>query len=51
MHMTIENSETFSASATYLKSKVTSNYSATPDGLAVYNAAGYTGNFKGSELP
>lgn len=40
-----------SASATYLKSKVTSNYSETPDGLAVYNAAGYTGNFKGSELP
>lgn len=40
-----------SASATYLKSKVTSNYSATPDGLAVYNASGYTGNFKGSALP
>ena len=40
-----------SAGATYLKSKVTSNYSATPDGLAIYNAAGYTGNFKGSELP
>ena len=40
-----------SASATYLKSKVTGNYSATPDGSAVYNAAGYTGNFKGSELP
>ncbi|MFW2830422.1 TonB-dependent receptor [Sphingomonas sp. ID0503] len=41
----------FSASGTYLKSKVTSNYSATPDGLAVYNASGYTGNFKGSDLP
>lgn len=41
----------FSASATYLKSKVTGDYSATPDGLAVYNAAGYTGNFKGSGLP
>lgn len=40
-----------SASATYLKSKVTGNYSATPDGSLVYNAAGYTGNFKGSELP
>jgi iron complex outermembrane receptor protein len=40
-----------SAGATYLKSKVTSNYSATPDGLAIYNAAGYTGDFKGSELP
>ena len=40
-----------SAGATYLKSEVTSKYSATPDGLAVYNAAGYTGDFKGSELP
>jgi len=40
-----------SAGATYLKSKVTSNYSATPDGSAIYNAAGYTGNFKGSSLP
>ena len=40
-----------SASATYLKSKVTGNYSATPDGSSVYNAAGYTGNFRGSELP
>lgn len=39
------------ASATYLKTKVTSNYSKTPDGLNVYNAAGYTGNFKGSALP
>lgn len=42
---------TLSANATYINSKVTSNYSATPDGLAVYNAAGYTGDFKGSELP
>lgn len=40
-----------SASATYLKSKVTGDYSATPDGSAVYNAAGYTGNFRGSTLP
>lgn len=40
-----------SASATYLKTRVTSNYSTTPDGLNVYNAAGYTGNFKGSDLP
>ena len=40
-----------SANGTYLKGKVTSDYSATPDGLAVYNAAGYTGNFNGSELP
>jgi outer membrane receptor protein involved in Fe transport len=42
---------TLSANATYLKSKVTSNYSATPDGLGVYNAQGYTGNFRGSVLP
>ncbi len=40
-----------SAGATYLKSKVKSDYSATADGFAVYNAAGYTGNFKGSDLP
>lgn len=40
-----------SASATYLKAKVTSDYSKTPDGQAVYNAAGYTGNFRNSELP
>ncbi len=42
---------TVSLSGTYLNSKVTKNYSATPDGLPVYNAEGYTGNFKGSELP
>jgi iron complex outermembrane receptor protein len=42
---------TLSLSGTYLNSKVTSNYSTTPDGAAVYNAQGYTGNFKGSELP
>lgn len=41
----------FSAGATYLKSKVDEDYSATPDGLAIYNAQGYTGNFKGSKLP
>lgn len=40
-----------STGATYLKGKVKSDYSATEDGFAVYNAAGYTGNFKGSELP
>lgn len=40
-----------SAGATYLKGKVKSDYSSTEDGFAVYNAAGYTGNFKGSELP
>jgi iron complex outermembrane recepter protein len=39
------------ASATYLKTKVTSDYSTTPDGLNIYNAAGYTGNFKNSTLP
>lgn len=42
---------TLGASGTYLKSKVTSDYTQTPDGLAVYNAAGFTGNFRGSELP
>jgi outer membrane receptor protein involved in Fe transport len=42
---------TLSGSASYLKTKVTSNYSATPDGQNVYNASGYTGNFYGSELP
>lgn len=42
---------TLSTSATYLKTKVTSDYSQTPDGIAVYNAQGYTGNFKNSELP
>jgi outer membrane receptor protein involved in Fe transport len=40
-----------SASATYLDAKVTSNFSQTSDGLDVYNALGYRGNFKGSELP
>ena len=42
---------TLSAGATYLNSKVTGDYTKTPDGLAVYNAAGYTGNFKDSKLP
>ncbi|MBC2670567.1 TonB-dependent receptor [Novosphingobium piscinae] len=42
---------TLSGSATYLKAKVTSDYAKTPDGQAVYNAAGYTGNFRDSELP
>lgn len=42
---------TLGASGTYLKSKVTEDYFQTPDGLAVYNAAGFTGNFKGSKLP
>lgn len=40
-----------SASATYLQSEVTGNYSQTPDRLAVYNASGFTGNFRGSALP
>lgn len=42
---------TVSAGATYLKSKVSGSFFETPDGSAVYNAAGYTGDFKGSELP
>ena len=42
---------TLTGSGTYLKSKVTSSFSTTPDGLAVYNTGGYTGDFKGSELP
>jgi outer membrane receptor protein involved in Fe transport len=42
---------TLSASATYLKSKVSEDFFETPDGSAVYNSAGYTGNFRGSELP
>lgn len=42
---------TLTASGTYLKSKVSQDFSATPDGSAVYNSAGYTGNFRGSELP
>ncbi|VWX54157.1 TonB-dependent receptor [Novosphingobium sp. 9U] len=41
----------FSASGTYLKSKVKGDYAFTEDGDAVYNAAGYTGNFRGSQLP
>lgn len=40
-----------SLSATHLDSEVTGSYSQTPDGLAVYNAAGYTGDFRGSQLP
>ena len=36
---------------TYLYSEVTSHYSQTPDGYAVYNAQGITGDFKGSALP
>jgi len=42
---------TLSASGTYLKSEVSRSFSQTPDGSAVYNAAGYTGDFKGSTLP
>jgi outer membrane receptor protein involved in Fe transport len=41
---------TFSASATFLKSKVTSDFS-TANGAPVYNSMGFTGNFKGSKLP
>lgn len=42
---------TFGVSATYLQSEVSGNYSQTPDGRPVFNAAGFTGNFRGSELP
>ena len=42
---------TLSASATYLDSEVKSSFSQTADGSDVYNAAGYTGDFKGSDLP
>lgn len=42
---------TFSASATYLQSKVSATFFETPDGSEVYNAAGYTGDFEGSQLP
>lgn len=41
---------TFSANATYLNSKVTSDFS-TANGAPVYNSMGFTGNFKGSKLP
>ena len=41
---------TLSASATYLKSKVTSDFS-TANGQPVYNSMGFTGNFKDSKLP
>ncbi len=37
--------------ATYIRSAVSGNFAATANGEAVYNEQGYTGNFKGSELP
>jgi hypothetical protein len=40
-----------SAGATYLDSKITSNFSSAADGTPVYNDQSYTGNFKGSQLP
>ena len=40
-----------SLAATYLQSEVSGTYARTPDGLAVYNAQGFTGDFEGSELP
>jgi iron complex outermembrane receptor protein len=40
-----------SASATYLKSAVTSSFTKTVDGIPAYNANQYTGDFKGSPLP
>lgn len=42
---------TVSANGTYLNSQVTSAFSKTIDGTPVYNAQGYTGDFKGSDLP
>lgn len=43
---------TLSASATYLKAKVNGEFSKTVvEQQEIYNAAGYTGNFDGSELP
>lgn len=41
---------TFSASATYIKSKVTKSFSSF-NGSPVYNAMGFTGDLKDSELP
>lgn len=40
-----------SVGGTYLNSKVSDDFTQTVDGSTVYNAAGYTGNFKGSVLP
>ena len=40
-----------SLAATYLKSKVTDSFSVTPDGSKVYNAEGFTGDFKDAKLP
>jgi outer membrane receptor protein involved in Fe transport len=37
--------------ATYLKTKVTDSFSTTQDGTPVYNAEGFTGDFKDAELP
>lgn len=42
---------TLAAGATYLKSRVTSNFSQSLGGQAVYNSMGFTGNFKDSKLP
>jgi len=42
---------TLSAGATWLDSKVSRSFTATADGSSVYNAQGYRGDFKGSELP
>lgn len=40
-----------SLNGTYLRSAVSGDFSETTSGEAVYNAEGYTGNFKASELP
>lgn len=39
------------ASGTYLKSKVSKEFSTTADGSAIFNTAGFTGDFKGTRLP
>lgn len=40
-----------SLNGSYMRSAVSGNFSETANGSAVYNAEGYTGNFKGAELP
>ena len=47
----IMNHLRIAAGATYLKTKVTSDFSRSADGVPIFNTQNYTGNFKGSELP
>lgn len=42
---------TISAGATYLQSRVTSDFTRSVGGQTVYNSMGFTGNFKDSKLP